>query len=245
MDTIITIMPIILYMHYNRVCVVHLVLEVSCLVSLHGVWTMKQWIIKIKRKSERFYLHNGIEMCHDGTHSICSSWVSFIKNQRRLQSCDADVQTDVHVRGMRGNILEGTLPAVLAVAREEVPQSFIVWTWKEIIRHTQIYNPAKSCMAHLSHVAERRKKRRGGAEFSEVQFAIGRYFYLLYLQRKGWVWEVGALFFFVIVVESWEAEIGNDYTNIYLEIRHVKNCCSWSIILKPQQHQPILHQHVL
>lgn len=127
-----------------------------------GVWTVKQWILKIKRKSERFYLHNRIEMCHDGTHRICSSRVSFIKNPRRLQSCDADVQTDVHVRGMRGNISEGTLPAVLAAAREEVPQSFIVWTWKEIIRHTQIYNPAKSCMAHLSHVAERRKKRRGG-----------------------------------------------------------------------------------
>lgn len=41
--------------------------------------------------------------------------------------------------------------------KRKVPQSFIVWTWKEIIRHTDRYNPAKSSMAQLSHVAERKK----------------------------------------------------------------------------------------
>lgn len=43
---------------------------------------------------------------------------------------------------------------------------------------------------------EERKKERG---FCEVQFATGQYFYLLYLQRKICVGEVGALFFFVPV----------------------------------------------
>lgn len=40
------------------------------------------------------------------------------------------------------------------------------------------------------------KKERG---FCEVQFATGHYFYLLYLQRKLCVGEVGVLFFFVPV----------------------------------------------
>lgn len=50
------------------------------------------------------------------------------------------------------------------------------------------------------------------AEFSEVQFAIGRHFYfpsLLYLQRQLEKMERVVFFYsFVIVVESWEAEKG-------------------------------------
>lgn len=62
-------------------------------------------------------------------------------------------------------------------------------------------------MAHLSHVAER-KKKVGDAEFSDVQFAIGCHFYVLCLQRKGRVGEVLVLFFFVIVEDAWEADRG-------------------------------------
>ena len=53
--------------------------------------------------------------------------ISFIKNQRCGESCYADVQRGMHVRGMRGNILEGKLPAVLAAAS----QSFLLYGLKK------------------------------------------------------------------------------------------------------------------
>lgn len=55
----------------------------------------------------------------------------------------------------------------------------------------------------------REKEERG---ICEVQFATGHYFYLLYLQRKICVREVGALFS-LFLWRRQEADVGNDDTH--------------------------------
>lgn len=103
------------------------------------VWTPKLRIIKIKRKSERFYLHNGIEMCHHGTRCICSSQIPFIKNQKtsgKLLCWRADrCARQRHEREYFG----GHYSCCPSPGRGRGTQPFIVWTWKEIIRHTDIW----------------------------------------------------------------------------------------------------------
>lgn len=67
----------------------------------------------------------------------------------------------------------------------------------------------KSSMADLSCGREKKERR-----FYEVQFSTGHYFYLLYLQRKICVGELGALFFSFFLQRCQEADAGNDDTHI-------------------------------
>lgn len=72
-------------------------------------------------------------------------------------------------------------------------QSFIVWTWKEIIRH-KICNSAKKRKSSLAYSTCHmwQKQGGGGSECCEVKFATGHHFYLLYL-KKGHIWEARLL----------------------------------------------------